>query len=86
MKNKGFENHVSRINSILRKNRVVLERMSGSVNKKVVPVISFSTSGFNFNYYTSTYTTKKGLVYYFCYEYGYLQLGSDKVMIVKRED
>jgi len=27
--------------------------------------------GFNFNYFTSIYTTKAGTTYYFCFEYGY---------------
>ncbi len=85
-KNAGSEDHVRRINNILRKNRKSLESLSGRVNKKIVTSISLVNSGFNFGYYTSTYTTKKGHIYFFCYEYGYLKLAEDKVMIVKRDN
>jgi hypothetical protein len=85
-KNAGAENHVRRINGILRKNRKLLEDVSGKINKKIVLTKSLTNAGFNYNYYTSTYTTKKGHVYFFCYEYGYLKLGEDKVMIVKRDN
>ncbi|MBN1650544.1 MAG: hypothetical protein JW857_04395 [Bacteroidales bacterium] len=85
-KNAGTENHIRRINGILRKNRKLLEKLSGRINKKIVPSASFVNNGFNFNYYTSTYTTRKGHVYFFCYEYGYLKLSQEKVMIVKRND
>lgn len=85
-KNAGAENHVRRINGVLRKNRKLLEDVSGKINKKVVPVVSLTNAGFSFNYYTSSYTTKKGHIYFFCYEYGYLRLGTDKVMIVKRDN
>ena len=85
-KNAGSENHIRRINGILRRNRKLLENISGQINKKIVSTISFTNAGFNYDYYTSTYTTKKGHVYFFCYEYGYLKLSDNKVMIVKRND
>lgn len=84
-KNANAENLVRRINGILRKNRKLLESLSGQINKKIVPLPSFVQGGFNFNYYTSSYTTKRGHVYFFCYEYGYLKLGDGKLMIVKRD-
>lgn len=85
-KNAGSENHLRRINAILKKNRKILENLSGGINKKIVSVISLLNSGFNYGYFTSNYTTKKGHVYIFCYEYGYLKLGDDKVMIVKQNN
>ena len=42
--------------------------------------------GFDFNYFTSTYTTKAGAVYYFCYEYGYLPLPNDFYALVKKQE
>lgn len=84
-KNAGSENHVRRINGILHRNRKLLESISGKINKIIVPAISFTNAGFNFSYYTSSFTTKKGHIYFFCYEYGYLKIGTDKVMIVKRD-
>ena len=85
-KNATTENHVRRINGILRKNRKILENLSGQINKTIVPASAFLNGGFNFTYYTSSFTTKKGNVYFFCYEYGYLNLSDDKFMIVKRDN
>ena len=33
--------------------------------------------GFNFNYFTNTYRTRSGTIYYFCYEQGYLPIEND---------
>lgn len=41
--------------------------------------------GFDFEYITNLYTTKKGSTYYFVYDLGYLPLDNDYFMIVKRE-
>ena len=41
--------------------------------------------GFDFEYITNLYTTKKGSTYYFVYDLGYLPLDNDYYMIVKRE-
>jgi hypothetical protein len=41
--------------------------------------------GFDFNYFTSIYTTKTGNVYYFVYDQGYLPLDGDYYALVKRE-
>lgn len=41
--------------------------------------------GFDFDYITNLYTTKKGSTYYFLYDLGYLPLDNDRYMIVKRE-
>ncbi|NNF19709.1 MAG: hypothetical protein HKN61_07995, partial [Flavobacteriaceae bacterium] len=41
--------------------------------------------GFDFQYITNLYTTKKGAIYYFVYDLGYLPLDNDIFMIVKRE-
>jgi hypothetical protein len=45
-----------------------------------------TTDGFNFNYHTNRYLTKKGQEYIFCYDYGYLELENNQVIIVKRKD
>jgi len=85
-KNAGTESYVRRINGILRKNRKLLESISGKINKRIVPASSLVNAGFNYSYYTSSYTTKKGNIYFFCYEYGYLKLGTEKVMIVMKDN
>jgi len=43
-------------------------------------------AGYNFNYFTNTYVTKQGSVYHFVYDMGVLELESEKVLIVRRDD
>lgn len=78
---------VKKINSILRHNRKILERLlpPGEEMGKC-PRQKMADAGFNFQYLTHRYTNKKGNVYLFCYEYGYLPLEGDWMLLVKRVD
>ena len=40
--------------------------------------------GFNFNYFTTRSTTRNNHTYTFCYEFGYLPLENNLILIVKR--
>lgn len=77
---------VRKINHCLLKNRRILEtflateEMSKTTKEKLVHM------GFQFKYLTHTYTNKKGNVYFFCYEFGYLPLENDWYLIVKRKE
>jgi hypothetical protein len=82
--NSDANNLVRNTNKILRRNRRILEELNPN-GKAKVPREKLSLKGFNFSYYTSTYTTKTGNVYYFCYEYGYLLLEADYLALVKNE-
>jgi len=75
------------INNILRKNRRILESLikPGEPTAKSLKARMLEL-GFNLGYFTQIYTNKKGLVYYFCYEYGYLLLDGDWILIVKRKE
>ena len=42
--------------------------------------------GFDFDYHTSMYTTKAGATYLFCYEYGYLPIEGDMMVLVKKKE
>jgi predicted nucleic acid-binding Zn ribbon protein len=75
---------VRNINNTLRKNRRVLEKLNPNEKTKSTRDTMLSL-GFNFNYHTHLYTTKTGSNYLFCYEYGYLMLENDEVLIVKRD-
>ena len=76
--------YIRRINSILAKNRKVLESllMSGEetvkANKEKLVGL-----GFQFRYFTHSYTTKTGKTYCYCYDYGYLSLDNDLFLVVK---
>lgn len=76
------------VNGILRKNRKILEEiLSHSLEGKMtVNQRKISDKGYNFNYFTNIYTTKTGKKYFFCYEYGYMQLENELLMLVKRSE
>ncbi|KPQ17736.1 MAG: putative protein containing a Zn-ribbon (DUF2116) [Algoriphagus marincola HL-49] len=80
-------NFMRRINHRLKKNRNILESLipSGEDMTKT-PKDRLMREGFDFVYFTHTYETKKGAVYHFCYDYGYLALEGDWYLIVKRKE
>jgi len=77
-------NLVRNINNALKKNRNLLERImpEGEVMTKAHRD-KLSQGGFQFRYMTHTYTNKKGNIYYYCYDYGYLPLDNDWFLVVK---
>jgi len=79
------EAFVKRINKILRKNRSIL-KFSSPEGKTTVRKDFLLNLGFNFNYYTNTYTTNNNNTYNLCYDYGYLLLENEKVLIVKWQE
>ena len=85
--NSDSNTYVRNINNILRKNRRLLEdALPASEEMSKLPRQKLLDKGFQFKYFTHTYANKKGNTYYFCYEYGYLPLEGDWVLIVKRKE
>ena len=78
--------YVRNINNLLRRNRRVLEEVLASEEMVKVQKTKLIEKAFSFKYFTHTYTNKKGNVYFFCYEYGYLLLEGDLLLVVKRKD
>lgn len=74
-----------RINTILKRNRRILEKLNPTGKAKVKRKL-LANDGFHFDYVTSIYETAKGDQYRFCYEYGYLPLENDEVLLVKRAE
>ncbi|RYY14822.1 MAG: hypothetical protein EOO04_29620 [Chitinophagaceae bacterium] len=85
--NSDYTNHMRNVNNILRKNRRLLE-LAIPAGEGLVKCMKrkIADQGFNFTYHTHQYTNKKGDVYFFCYEYGYLPLEGDWLLIVRRKD
>jgi len=83
--NVGTSNYVRNVNSILRRNRKILEDLIPDKTAKISKV-KLLHKGFNFQHITTIYTTKKNVTYYFCYEYGYLPIENDYYFLVKREE
>jgi hypothetical protein len=76
---------IKKINAVLRSNRRILERqIAPGEEMGKCPRQKLADAGYNFQYLTHQYTNKKGNVYFFCYEYGYLLLEGDWVLVVKR--
>ena len=83
--NSDKNNFVRNVNNALLKNRRILasfikpeEEMAKSPRQKL------AEQGYDFRYHTHQYLNKKGQVYNFCYEFGYLLLEADWVLIVRR--
>ena len=83
--NSDVTNQVRNINNILRKNRKILEELIPGETAKTTKS-KLNLKGFDFQYFTNTYITKKGVTYYFCYEYGYLPLDNNFYFLVKRRE
>jgi hypothetical protein len=84
---KSDDNFMRNINNILRKNRLILKELVPPQEGKLkVSAQKLMDKGFNFHYHTHLYTTKTGNVYHFCYEYGYLTLEGNYLMLVKRDE
>ena len=43
-------------------------------------------TGFDFSFYTDTYTTKEGALYKYCYEQGYFEVDKDRFLLVVKKE
>lgn len=85
--NSDQSNHVRNVNRILGKNRRILEKLLPETEEtKKITREKLALEGFNFKFHTHQYLTQKGAVYIFNYEYGYLNLENDWILIVKRQE
>ena len=83
--NKDSKNLIRNTNNRLRKNYRILEGLNPNKKTKCSRA-KLIEKGFDFNYFTSIYTTKAGTTYYFVYDQGYLPLEGDYYALVKRDD
>ncbi len=82
--NKDTKNLLRNTNNTLRKNYRILESLNPEEKTKTTRE-KLLAKGFDFNFFTSIYTTKAGTVYYFVYDQGYLPLENDFYALVKRQ-
>jgi len=83
--NSNETNFMRNVNNVLRKNRRILIELNTSGKSKVTRDM-LHRQGFDFNLFTSTYITKEGAVYHYCYEQGYLQVDKNwYLLVVKKE-
>jgi hypothetical protein len=81
----GYGKIVRTINSALLKNRKILQSFITDETAKTHKD-RLLAMGFQFNYTTHTYLTRSGKLYSYCYDYGYLPLGNDWYLIVKKKE
>ncbi len=82
--NSDSNSYIKNVNNLLRKNRRVLLELNPKGKSKTTKK-KLEQKGFNFQYFTSIYTTKAGVIYYFCYEQGYLPLENDYYALVVKQ-
>ncbi|GHE68929.1 MULTISPECIES: hypothetical protein [Roseivirga] len=83
--NSDANNYMRNVHYLLRRNRRILEELNPEGTSKIARS-RLIEKGFDFDYHTSTYTTRAGATYYFCYEYGYLPLEGDQLALVKKKE
>jgi len=83
-RNSDQNNYIRNINNTLRRNRRILESLLPPEGIVKTSRSKLLEAGFNFQFHTHQYTNKKGDVYYFCYEYGFLPLENNWYLLVKR--
>jgi hypothetical protein len=83
---KNHENQfIKDVNNILRKNRRILIKLNPQGKNKIRREV-LSGEGFNFTYFTSTYTTRDGSKYFYCYDQGYLPMDKDYCLLVVKKE
>ena len=83
--NSDSSNYVRNVNNTLRKNRRILDALNPGGKVKVT-ASRLKEEGFDFRFHTSTYNTRDGVVYYYCYEQGYLPIEKNYFLLVVKQD
>lgn len=83
--NKDSNNLMRNINNKLRKNYRILADLNPDGKSKATRSKLLS-KGFDFEFFTSIYTTKTGNVYYFLYDQGYMALENEGYVLVKKDN
>jgi len=77
---------IRQVNSILRKNRRILEDLLGEEKTMKISKELMLRRGLNYEYYTNHIVNVKGQTYHFVYEYGYLALERGIYLIVRHNE
>jgi hypothetical protein len=78
-------NFIRNVNNALSKNRRVLESvLNGEDNTTKANREKLIEKGFQFKYHTHQYKARNGNTYFYCYEYGYLPLEKNWILVVRK--
>lgn len=83
--NSDVTSYVRNTNNALRKNRRILMALNPEGKIKISRE-KLLAKGFDFTHFTSTYTTKEGSHYFYCYEQGYLPMEKDYFLLVVKKE
>lgn len=83
--NKESKNLIRNTNNRLRKNYKVLSDININGKTKVTRS-KLLDNNFDFNFFTSIYTTKTGNTYFYVYNQGYLPLENNYFLLIKKDD
>ena len=78
------KNLIRNTNNRLKKNYKILTELNVSGKTKITRS-RLNNQNFDFNYFTSIYTTKTGNIYHYVYDQGYLALENDYFLLIKRD-
>ena len=81
---KDSKNLIRNINNRLKKNYKILSDLNSKGKTKVTRTRLYD-KGFDFQLFTSIYTTKIGNTYYYIYNQGYLPLDKEMFLLIKTE-
>ncbi|MDI1322979.1 MAG: DUF2116 family Zn-ribbon domain-containing protein [Algoriphagus sp.] len=80
-------NLIRNINHALKKNRNILEALIPEGDELTKTTRDrLLRAGFQFKYFTHLYQNKKGNLYHYCYDFGYLALEGDWFLVVKGKE
>ncbi len=81
---KGGTAFMRSIQNVLRKNRNILMSFASQAQARVLKK-TILDQGFRLDYHTHQWRTNEGKTYFFCYDYGFADLGNGNVELIKME-
>jgi hypothetical protein len=77
--------HLRNINRILRRNRKILKDLLPQDTERITITRSrLEYLQFHFSFYTHSQTNKTGHTFLFCYEFGYLTISPNRIIVIRR--
>ena len=77
-------NVIKTVNRILKKNHLILTTLI-SEGKATATKNDLLKKGYRFEYFTSTGTTRSNNINYYCYDQGYREQESNKIVLIRRD-
>lgn len=78
--NRGRDQDFKKINSILKKNTCILEKLIEQ-GIKTSTLHLLSAAGFNFSFFTHQLAEQNGEISIYCYNYGYMKINAEHLVI-----